>query len=102
MDIRYRVENNVLYVMMIGELDEYSASHTRNLLDEIINQKNYDNVVFDMSSLNFMDSTGIGVLIGRYKILKQKNKDVFISNPTRSVEKIFNMSGIFEIMPKIS
>ena len=102
MDIRYRVENNVLYVMMIGELDEYSASHTRNQLDEIINQKNYNNVVFDMSSLNFMDSTGIGVLIGRYKILKQKNKDVFISNPTRSVEKIFNMSGIFEIMPKIS
>ena len=102
MDIKYKIENKVLYVMMIGELDEYSASYTRNLLDEIINQKNYENVVFDMSNLNFMDSTGIGVIIGRYKILRQKNKDVFISNPTRSVEKIFNMSGIFEIMPKIS
>ena len=41
-------------------------------------------------------------LLFAYKILKQKNKDVFISNPTRSVEKIFNMSGMFEIMPKIS
>jgi stage II sporulation protein AA (anti-sigma F factor antagonist) len=49
-----------------------------------------------------MDSTGIGVLIGRYKNLIRKNKKTYISNPNKTIEKIFNMSGLFEIMPKIS
>ena len=49
-----------------------------------------------------MDSTGIGVLNGRYKKLRKRNKNIFISNPSNTIEKIFNMSGIYDIMPKIS
>ena len=51
---------------------------------------------------SFMDSTGIGVLLGRYKILHNRNKNIYISNPSNAIEKIFRMSGIYEIMPKIS
>lgn len=102
MDVKSKLENNVLYIMLIGELDEYTATYTRSILDELISKYTFGSVVFELSKLNFMDSTGIGVLIGRYKTLKQKNKDIFISNPSRTIEKIFNMSGIFEIMPKIS
>jgi stage II sporulation protein AA (anti-sigma F factor antagonist) len=96
------VENNVLNIHFNGELDECSASYTRNYLDNAIKSNMYDSVVFDMSGLEFMDSTGIGVLLGRYKILKSKEKNMFIYNPTPVVEKIINMSGIYEIMPKIS
>lgn len=102
MDVKCKLVNNVLYIMLIGELDEFTATYTRNILDDLISKYTYGSVVFDLSKLEFMDSTGIGVLIGRYKTLKQKNKEIFISNPSRTIEKIFNMSGIFEIMPKIS
>ena len=101
MDIKSKVVNNVLYILLSGELDDYSSIYTRDVLDNIIETNKYSSVVFDMSSLQFMDSTGIGVLIGRYKKLKQMHKNSFISHPTKTIEKIFTMSGIYEIMPKI-
>ena len=49
-----------------------------------------------------MDSTGIGVLIGRYKLVKDKGVPIFISSPNKQVDKIFSMTGIYNIMPKIA
>ena len=102
MDIKSKVLDDVLYIMMIGELDEYSANYTRDYLDNCFIENRFSSVVFEMSRLDFMDSTGIGVLIGRYKKLKNKNKAMYISNPSTTIEKIFKMSGIYQIMPKIS
>ena len=102
MNIEYSLSGNTLFIRLLGELDEYTASYTRTILDDMLIKYNYDNVVFDLAKLEFMDSTGIGVLIGRYKNLSKKNKKTYISNPSRTIEKIFNMSGLFEIMPRIS
>ena len=102
MEIKFNLINDILYVKMIGELDDYTASYTRNILDEGFISYSFDKVVYDLSELEFVDSSGIGVLIGRYKVLKSKNKPIFITNPSKTIEKIFKMSGIFEIMPKIS
>ena len=102
MEVKFKLIDNVLYIMLIGELDDCTANYTRNVLDEALSKYSFENVVLELSNLEFMDSTGIGVLIGRYKNLKSKNKNIYISNPSKTVEKIFNMSGIFEIMPKIS
>jgi len=102
MNINHYIESNSLIISLQGELDEYSAGYTRKYLDKILNEMQYINVILDLSDLEFMDSTGIGVLIGRYKTLKQKNKPIYIANPNRTIEKIINMSGIYEIMPKIS
>ena len=88
--------------MLIGELDEYSASYTRNYLDDLFKTPNFSQVIIDLSELEFMDSTGIGVLIGRYKKLKNLRIPIYICNPSLHIEKIFNMTGLFEIMPKIS
>lgn len=96
------VKDNVLNLSFNGELDEYSANYTRSFLDDAIKNNSYQYVVFDMGGLDFMDSTGIGVLLGRYKLLKSKQKEIYIANAKPIVEKIINMSGIYEIMPKIS
>lgn len=87
--------------MLCGELDEYTANYTRQVLDKIIKESVFNKLIYDLSQLDFMDSTGIGVLIGRYKLLKNKNKSIYISNANSQIEKIFNMSGLYEIMPKI-
>ena len=101
MQIKSRVHKNILYVLLCGELDEHSASYTRITLDEIFDKPNFDKIVVDLSELDFMDSTGIGVLIGRYKKMKDKSIPIFIANPSAHAEKIFKITGLYEIMPKI-
>ena len=103
MELKTRLHNKTLYVLLSGELDEHSASEIRRSLDTLIDtEKGFNQLVMDLSELEFMDSTGIGVLIGRYKKLKQYNKPIFITKPSTQAEKIFKLSGLYQIMPKIS
>ncbi len=99
--VKNRVYNNTLYVLLSGELDEHSAYNTRITLDELFEHKDFKQIIIDLSELDFMDSTGIGVLIGRYKKMKDKRIPIFICNPSSHAEKIFKMTGLYEIMPKI-
>lgn len=101
MQIKSRIHKKVLYLLLCGELDEHTANYTRNTLDEIFDKSQFERVVIDLSELDFMDSTGIGVLIGRYKKMKDKRIPIFIANPSTHVEKIFRITGLYEIMPKI-
>ncbi len=102
MVVKKKHDGSKLYVKLIGELDECSAGYVRTVLDDLFLIESYSSVIFDLCELEFMDSTGIGVFIGRYKLLKNRNVPVYILNPQRQIEKIFMMSGIYEIMPKIS
>lgn len=102
MEIKNRIYESTLYVILSGELDEHSAYQTRISLDDIFSKPNFNQVIIDLSELDFMDSTGIGVLVGRYKKLKEKNIPIFICNPSNHAERIFKMTGLYDIMPKIS
>lgn len=102
MDIQYKLSGETMKILITGELDEYSAGYARTILDDLFQNNEFSQIVIDLSELEFMDSTGIGVLIGRYKKLRDKQKPIYIMNPNKHVEKIFKMSGLFEIMPKIS
>ena len=102
MKVKSKICNGTLYVLLSGELDEYSASHTRITLDDIFTGGDFSQIIIDLSELEFMDSTGIGVLIGRYKKMRTKNIPIFICNPSRQAEKIFKMTGLYDLMPKIS
>lgn len=102
MQIKSRIVNKTLYILLSGELDEYTAPKVRNDLDRLMEtEKGFVQIVMDFSELTFMDSLGVGVLIGRYKKMRQLNKPIFITNPNRVAERIFKMSGLYDIMPKI-
>lgn len=102
MQIKSRIVNKTLYILLSGELDEYTAPKVRTDLDRLMEtEKGFVQIVMDLSELTFMDSLGVGVMIGRYKKMKQLNKPIFISNPSRVAERIFKMSGLYDIMPKI-
>ncbi|MDR0850424.1 MAG: STAS domain-containing protein [Christensenellaceae bacterium] len=102
MQIKQRVYNGILYVSLNGELDEHTAKYTATALDSLFETLEFKQVIIDLSALSFMDSTGVGVLIGRYKKLKQRGAGTFITNPSHHAEKIFKLTGLYEIMPKIS
>ena len=73
MHIKSKVYKKTLYVLLCGELDENSALHTRLTLDKLFSGSDFNQIIIDLSELEFMDSTGIGVLIGRYKKMKDKH-----------------------------
>jgi len=102
MQIKSKIQGNTMYVMLSGELDEYTANYVRTSIDKLIDNGKFSKMILDLSEMDFMDSTGVGVLIGRYKKLKSRKISVYLYNPNSTIERIFRMSGIYEIMPKIS
>jgi stage II sporulation protein AA (anti-sigma F factor antagonist) len=102
MYLKNRVHKNVLYISLDGELDEHTAEYTRINLDKMMTAGQVMQIVIDLANLRFMDSTGIGVLIGRYKKMKDRNIPIYISNPSTQAERIFKMTGLYQIMPRIS
>ena len=102
MQVKNRMHKNVLYISLEGELDEHTAEYTRINLDNAMQSSSAVQIVIDLANLRFMDSTGIGVLIGRYKKMKDKNVPIFITNPSSQAERIFKMTGLYAIMPKIT
>lgn len=101
MELYVEHENSTLIFRLVGELDEHSAEFVKRKLDAVLADSDYSSVVFDLSRLSFMDSTGIGVIIGRYKIIRKQNKKVYVKNPSTTVDKIFKMSGLYEIISRI-
>lgn len=101
MEIKHRIYNNTFYVMLCGELDEHTAVYVSKTLDELFSKNVFKQIIIDLSELDFMDSTGIGVMIGRYKKMKERNIGIYICNPSSHAEKIFQMTGLYDVMPKI-
>ena len=101
MQILNTMKRDTLYCVMKGELDENSSLYARNTFDKLFAVANFKEVVVDLSEMTFMDSTGIGVFLGRYKNLKNRGVPIYVANPSNQIDKIFNMSGLYSIMPKI-
>lgn len=101
MNIKYRKTRDSFTVYVDGELDEFSASKAKDILDKLLlDNINSNKVIFDLSGLSFMDSTGIGLLIGRYKKLRQFNVPSYITGASIATEKVLQLAGLYNIMPK--
>ena len=102
MEIKYSLSGGVLRFNLIGELDECVAQKSREIIDDIIDKNlSISKIVFNLSKLTFMDSTGIGMMIGRYKKAKKSLISVFIQSPSKEISKILELSGLYQIMPLI-
>ena len=102
MNIKQIKKNGSLIIILSGELDESMADYTRKNMDKIILDEGASNVIFDLSGLSFMDSTGIGVLLGRYKIIKKLGGKAMITGANKQIDRVLTMSGLYTIMEKIS
>ena len=95
-------QGGVLFLLLEGELDEHSAAHLRRIADEKIDEyAAVQKAVFDLSRVSFMDSTGIGFLIGRYKKLKRYGISSYISKVNAETDKILSISGVYSLIPKL-
>lgn len=92
-------KDKTLLVEITEEIDHHSTEKMRRLIDDDITRYMPRKVIFDFDSVTFMDSAGIGLIIGRYKFTNMLGGKLEVANLTQSVRKIFEMSGILKLIP---
>ncbi|MDD4840012.1 MAG: anti-sigma factor antagonist [Clostridia bacterium] len=98
MTVDYEQLGDVLYARLSGELDEHTASSVRASLDNLIEVKHFRCLVLDFKDVDFMDSTGVGMVLGRFKKLKKSGKSLLLKRPNSQVLKVFKSCGLLEIL----
>lgn len=102
MQVVGKVSDNTLYIFLSGELDEHSAPAARKMADATIDANAAcERAVFDLSGVRFMDSTGIGFLVGRYKRLRRYGIPAALQSVDFAADKVLAMSGIYALIPKL-
>lgn len=98
MEITLLGEKRALLVAIAGELDHYRAAQIRDRVDGALQSSNAINIIFDFSELEFMDSSGIGVIMGRYKKTRTLGGRVIVCGVNAGILRIMEMSGIDKII----
>lgn len=98
-DMELQHHRDTLIVRLSGELDHHAADDVRLRLDAEIARGKCRHMVLSLESLQFMDSSGLGVILGRYKLIKQKGGQMAVCHVNAPVYRLFEMSGLFKIMP---
>ena len=101
MESKFYEDNKLLVFKITDEIDDCNAQKLRRKADHEIEKYMPKEVVFDFGKVTFMDSAGIGLIIGRYKFTNMLGGKLEVANLTNSVRKIFEMSGILKLIPVI-
>ena len=101
MVIDYDRATNNLIIGFDGEIDHHSCNELAVLSDDAIRKYLPQRVVFDFKNVKFMDSAGIGMVIGRYKQLLRFGGKAEMKNINNEIKRIFSMVGIFKIIPLV-
>ncbi len=98
MDIRMEYIGTTLVVKLAGEIDQSCAEEIRSDIDREIQIKNVHNLILDFAGVTFMDSSGLGMIIGRYKQIKARNGKTMIIRAQPQVDKVLELSGLKKII----
>lgn len=98
----YDLKRGTLTVQLAGELDHLMAQRVREEIDALIDDARVRRLVFDVSRLEFMDSSGIGLIIGRYKRLSRRGGSVAVADPDARIDKLFRMSGVYQVVERLA
>jgi len=89
----------VLKIKLSGEIDHHSARGVRDEIDRELYFHRAKTVLMDLSGIDFMDSSGLGLILGRYTKVKQLGGKLKLMNPSQNVMKILELAGTEKIIP---
>ncbi|MCL2096953.1 MAG: anti-sigma factor antagonist [Oscillospiraceae bacterium] len=98
MEIISQFRDGVLYIKLSGDIDHHSAKSVRGDVDSLIRKNNPVELELDLSAVEFMDSSGLGLVLGRYKKQTDTGGKMRIINPTRRVLQILQLAGVEKII----
>ncbi|MBU5486584.1 anti-sigma F factor antagonist [Clostridium sp. MSJ-8] len=98
MYLRFQKKLDTLVVDLVGELDHHYADLVRTKIDDRIDRDNIKNVILNFGEVTFMDSSGIGAIVGRYKKIKKKQGSFCITDARNNVSKVLELSGLLKVI----
>lgn len=94
MPVKLINEENRTTAMLSGEIDHHNAKGLRLEIDFTVREEQPKELILDFSDVGFMDSSGIGLVMGRYKLMKEIGGKVIVRNPSVQIKKVMKISGI--------
>lgn len=100
--IKYSIKDKTMIIELGKELDHHNAVALTQEIDRNIYSGNIKNIIFDFKNTTFMDSSGIGVILGRNRLLKNAGGIIGVANLNRNIDRILTMSGVYKIVKKVT
>ncbi len=97
MNVTVESSGNLMIAYLIGELDHHSAGSVREKIDYSISCMKPNHLILDFKNVSFMDSSGIGLVMGRYRLMQNHRGSVEIRNVTPQTKKIMELAGLGRI-----
>lgn len=101
MSIESRSERGKLTMAFCGDIDEFACRTLRGEIDALILEKSPSEVVFDLKNVTFVDSTGLGLILGRYKKLNASGGVLRLKDVPPQVDKVLRASGVYSVVEKV-
>jgi len=98
MNITTLLRQGVLIVRVEGELDMHVADEFRNTVDKALDSSGVKHIVLNLQGVSFIDSSGLGVILGRYKRISHLGGRILAAHVQPQVSRIFELSGLLKIM----
>lgn len=94
MNIQINASDELVTVYLTGEIDHHSAGEIREEIDRSLESNRPKQLVMDFKNVGFMDSSGIGLVMGRYKLMQTMDGDVKIINTPNYIKKVMKLAGL--------
>ena len=96
------LDGSALTVRLSGDIDHFTAAGLRGEIDRIVRMNAVDTLTLDFSDVTFMDSSGIGLVMGRHKLMTELGGKCRVASPPAYILKVLRISGIDKLCPIVS
>ncbi|MBQ2991642.1 MAG: anti-sigma factor antagonist [Clostridia bacterium] len=96
---RFTCSQDRLVVYLEGEIDHHAARYLRTQIEEMIQRTKAAHLILDFSGVGFIDSSGIGMIIGRYKTMRSRQGKMSARGLNAAADRLFHMAGLHRIIP---
>ena len=96
--LNFDFNDGVLRVAIVGEINHHNAVFVRQEIDEKIQELNSKNLVLDLAEVSFMDSSGLGLVMGRYQRMQELGGTLTVANPSADHKKLFKLAGLNKLV----
>ena len=99
-EAEYSVRQKTLLIRFHADIDHHNALQIRTKADRLIERGALKNIIFDFDGVHFMDSSGIGMIMGRYKQVIFRGGRIAACGVSGEVDRILKISGLYRVMEK--
>lgn len=98
----FEISNGVMIYYLPKELDHYAADKIKRNSEIVFESEDVKHLIFDFENTRFMDSSGIGLITGRFRKVHDKGGCAYVINVNETIDKVLTMSGIYRIVSKMN